>query len=417
MLLSFKTELKPNNKQLTKFRQHCGVARHAYNWANAVILDVLKQREEDKTIKIPSAIDLHKKLVAEVKSQNLWYYQSSKATPQKALADCRIAWARCFQKTSKQPRFKKKGKSHDSFYLEGGTKSKPLIKNNGKRIKLPMIGWVKLAEPLPVTSIHNCVISRTANKWFISIQHEIEKPLVSDDRSVVGVDVGIKTLAVTSDGKNYRNPKAYRRLLKKIKRLQRDVSRKQRGSRNREESVRKLAKCHAHVANIRKDNIHKLTTDLAKNHSEIKIEDLSIKAFLKNHKLACAIADCGMYEFKRQLEYKCEKFGSKLTIVDRHFPSSQICSNCGNHRHKMPLKERVFICPDCGHTEDRDLNAAKNIKRWFAGIHIPERKDRAVSSTVSACGVDKPDGSHTIATMKQEENSRPIQLNLFDLLA
>jgi putative transposase len=124
-----------------------------------------------------------------------------------------------------------------------------------------------------------------------------------------------------------------------------------------------------------------------------------------------------MYEFKRQLEYKCEKFGSKLTIVDRHFPSSQICSNCRNHRHKMPLKERVFICPDCGHIEDRDLNAAKNIKRWFAGIHIPERKEMAVSSTVSAWGVDKPDGSHIIATMKQEENSKPIQLNLFDLLA
>jgi putative transposase len=107
----------------------------------------------------------------------------------------------------------------------------------------------------------------------------------------------------------------------------------------------------------------------------IKIEDLNVKAFLKTHKLAGAIADCGMYEFKRQLEYKTEKFSSQLILVDRFFPSSQICSNCGNHRHKMPLKNRVYVCPDCGHTEDRDLNAAKNIEGWFEGIHVPIRSD------------------------------------------
>ncbi|WP_287242944.1 MULTISPECIES: RNA-guided endonuclease TnpB family protein [unclassified Okeania] len=124
-----------------------------------------------------------------------------------------------------------------------------------------------------------------------------------------------------------------------------------------------LAKIHARIANIRKDAIHKLTTYLAKNHSIIKIEDLQIKAFLKNHKLAGAIADCGMYEFRCQLEYKTEKFSSQLVLVDRMFPSSQICSNCGNHRHQMPLKNRVYICPDCGHIEDKDLNASKNIER------------------------------------------------------
>ncbi|MBA4467238.1 transposase, partial [Cylindrospermopsis raciborskii CS-506_A] len=104
-------------------------------------------------------------------------------------------------------------------------------------------------------------------------------------------------------------------------------------------------------------------------------------SFLKNHKLAGAIADCGMYEFRRQLEYKTEKFSSKLMLVDRMFPSSQICSNCGQHRHKMPLKNRVYVCPECGHIEDRDLNAAKNIERWFEGIFIPSRSDLAVSST------------------------------------
>ena len=123
---------------------------------------------------------------------------------------------------------------------------------------------------------------------------------------------------------------------KRMKRLQRSVIRKVKGSKNRAKAVKKLGRIHATVSNIRQDAIHKLTHYLAKNHSEIKIEDLSIKAFLKNHKLAGAIADCGMYEFQRQLEYKTEKFSSKLTRVDRMFPSSQICSNCGQHRHKMP---------------------------------------------------------------------------------
>ncbi|XZN96933.1 MAG: RNA-guided endonuclease InsQ/TnpB family protein [Microcoleus sp.] len=413
MLLSFKTALIPNNKQQTSFKKACGVARHAYNWANAHIKEVLELRKDDKTIKIPSAIDLHKKLIAEVKSVNDWYYETNKNVPQKALADLRQAWDRCFKKVSKQPRFKKKG-HRDSFYLESGTKAKPMIKNDGKRVKLPSIGWVKLAEPLPVTAIHNCVISRQADRWFIAIKYEIEKPYVDADRPIVGVDIGIKELAVCSHGKVFSNPQAYRRLSKRLKRSQRRVSKRVKGSKNRAKAVKKLSKLHARVSNIRKDAIHKLTNYLAKNHSEIKIEDLSVKSFLKNHKLAGAIADCGMYEFRRQLEYKTEKFSSKLTLVDRMFPSSQICSNCGKHRHKMPLKNRVYVCPECGHTEDRDLNAARNIERWFEGIFVPSRSDLAVSSTVSACGVDKPLKSHLETTMNQEVNTKisNVQLSL-----
>jgi len=370
MLLSFKTALIPNNRQITAFRKASGVARHAYNWANAQIKDILAAQKEGEKLKLPSAIDLHKKLVAEVKSEHIWYYEVNKNIPQKALADLRQAWDRCFKKTSKQPRFKKKGQ-HDSFYLESGTKAKPAIKNDGKRIKLPSIGWVRLAEPLPITVTHNCVISRQADKWFISVKYEVEKPPILADRQTIGVDIGIKELAVCSNGEVFENPKAYRHKSKRMKRLQRSVSRKLKGSNNRKKAVRKLAKLHAKVSNIRKDSIHKLTYYLAKNHSIIKIEDLHVKAFLKNHKLAGAIADCGMYEFKRQLEYKTEKFGSELILVDRFFPSSQICSNCGNHRHQMPLKNRVYICPDCDYKADRDLNAARNIDRWFVDIFIP----------------------------------------------
>lgn len=204
----------------------------------------------------------------------------------------------------------------------------------------------------------------------------------------------------------------------RMKRLQRSVSIKQKGSSNRKKTVSKLAKLHARIANIRKDAIHKLTTYLAKNHRIIKIEELSIKAFLKNHKLAGAIADCGMYEFKRQLEYKTEKFSSQLILVDRMFPSSQICSNCGNHRHRMPLKDRIYVCPDCGHTEDRDLNASKNIERWFEGIYIPVRmanatlslSDQTVSSTEIACGVDKPPSlRHRAKPVSSDSFNRQIE--------
>ena len=372
MLLSFKTRLEPNNKQRTAFRKAAGTARHAYNWGNALMREILKLRETDKSVKVSSAIDLHKRLIAEVKPENPWYYETNKNVPQKALADLRTAWKRCFSKVSAQPRFKKKGQG-DSFYLESGTKAKPRIKNDGRRIKLPSIGWVRLSEPLPVTSVHNCTISRSADEWFIAIKYEVQRPEVDVDRPVVGVDVGIKALAVLSSGEVFENPKAYRRLLKQIKRWQRSVSRKENGSSNRAKAVRKLAKLHQRIANIRKDAIHKLTTYLAKNHSEVKIENLHIKAFLKNHKLAGAIADAGLYEFKRQLEYKVEKFESKLTLVDRFDPSSQICSGCGEHRHKMPLKQRVYRCRECGHVEDRDLNAAKNIEGWFDGVLIPER--------------------------------------------
>ncbi len=412
MLLSFQTALIPNNKQITAFKKASGVARHSYNWGNALIQDLLKKRESDKILKIQSAIDLHKRLVAEVKSVNNWYYETNKNVPQKALGDLRQAWDRCFKKISKQPRFKKKGQK-DSFYLESGTKAKPGINNDGKRVKLPSLGWVKLAEPLPLTAVHNCVISRTANRWFIAIKYEVELPEVATSRPVVGVDVGIKELAVCSDGKVFANPKAYRRMSKKLKRKQRDVSRKVKGSKNRTKAVKKLSKLHAKVANIRKDAIHKLTNYLAKNHSEIKIEDLNIKAFLKNHKLAGAISDCGMYEFKLQLEYKTIKFSSKLIVVDRFFPSSQnLLLQLGKHRHKMPLKNRVYVCPDCDNVQDRDLNAARNIERWFDGIFIPKRSDLAVSSTASACEVDKPDNSHVVATVKQEVNAITTHVQL-----
>jgi putative transposase len=158
-----------------------------------------------------------------------------------------------------------------------------------------------------------------------------------------------------------------------LAKLQREVSRKVKGSSNRAKSIVKLAKAHARVANIRKDTLHRLTSNLSKNHAVIGIEDLNVSGMLANRKLAKAIADMGFYEFRRQLEYKCKLYGSKLVVIDRWFASSKTCSNCGCLKESLSLAERTYNCGTCNLSIDRDLNAAINIERY------------AASSVVFAC--------------------------------
>jgi len=203
----------------------------------------------------------------------------------------------------------------------------------------------------------------------------------------------------------HRNRKAKKRLA----RLQRRVSRKVKGSNNRKKAITRLGIAHKRVSDIRKDNLHKITTYLAKNHSQVVIEDLNVSGMLKNHKLASAIADCGFFEFKRQLTYKCDWYGSNLIIIDRFYPSSQICSNCG-HKQKMPLKERVYNCPNCQTSLDRDLNASINLKNYASTPSSGETLHHA-------CGEDTNLDSIAIeSSVKQEVSPKLIQLSLFDLL-
>nr|WP_317618991.1 RNA-guided endonuclease TnpB family protein [Laspinema sp. D3d] len=243
----------------------------------------------------------------------------------------------------------------DSFYLGGS------IKISGHWVKLPRIGWVKSHEQLPPVNPKNVTISKRAGDWYISFKIDVEHKATPKVRERIGVDLGIKTLATLSDGKTYPNPKAYRLGKKKLAKLQKELSRRQKGGKNREKTKLKLAKAHRRIADIRADHLHKLTTYLAKNHGEVKIENLNVSGMLKNHKLAGAIADGGFYEFRRQLEYKCEWYGSKLTLIDPWYPSSQICSNCGQ-RQKMPLHKRQYDCPNCHLSIDRDLNASINLE-------------------------------------------------------
>ncbi|MEG4486357.1 RNA-guided endonuclease TnpB family protein [Microcoleus sp. D2_18a_B4] len=358
MLLGFKTELKLNNSQRTQLGKHCGVARHAWNWGLWLTKNILHHNKAnpDEKLKFPTAIDLHKLLVAMVKSENAWYYECAKSTPQQALMALREAWKRCFKKTAGVPKFKKKGQ-RDSFTLEGAVK---ILGRN--KIQVPKIGILKTYERLPQVSIKSCRISRQADRWFISFGFEVETQK-SDQTSIVGVDLGIKALATLSTGEVITGAKSYKQYAAKLSRMQWHNRHKVIGSSNGKKAQVKIARLHRKIANIRKNTLHNLTTLLAKNHGTVVMEDLNVSGMMANHKLAASIADMGFYEFRRQLTYKCELYGSKLVVVDRWFPSSKICSNCGIKKETLFLSERVFDCSDCGFVIERDLNAAINLSK------------------------------------------------------
>ncbi len=361
MLLGFKTKLKLNNQQRTQMAKHAGVARHAWNWGNGLTKQILEHNQNNPSdkLKFPSSIDLHKWLVALVKPQYPWYYESSKCAPQLALRQLRDAWGRAFKKISKPPRFKRKGRN-DSFTLDGTIKVV-----DHYQIQVPKIGVIKTYERLPLGYKPKSVtISRKADDWFISFKIEVEPNPTHKAVETVGVDLGIKTLAYLSTGVSFEGAKAYKRYEKRLSRLQWLNRNKVIGSNNWKKAQLKIAKLHAKIANIRQDTLHKITTYLAKNHSKIVIEDLNVSGMLSNGKLAKAIADMGFYEFRRQLEYKCQLYGSELIIADRWFRSSKTCSNCGNHNSDLTLSDRIYNCNSCGVSLDRDQNAAINLSRW-----------------------------------------------------
>lgn len=362
---SIKTKLKPNNRLRTLFARHAGAARWAWNWGLKICDEALGAHQ-----RLPTAIDLHKRFVAEVKPEKPWLYELSKFAPQNALRYLERAFRDWWSVESrKRPKFKKKGKD-DSFTLDGD------IKIGGTRLKIPKIGWVGTYEGLPHCKVKSVTLSRKAGDWYIAFRMEIEAEPTPKQREQIGVDIGISALATCSDGTKFPNVRAYRKAQRRLKFLQRALTRKQLGSKNRHKARMRLAKAHRRVADIRRDAIHKLTTYLAKNHGTIVIEDLHVSGMLKNHRIASAIADSGFYEFRRQLEYKAERYGSKVIVADRFFPSTQLCSQC-HHQQKMPLHVRTYKCQCCGFEADRDFNASVNLENYLS---------KAVSSTVSACG-------------------------------
>lgn len=377
MIIAHKIALDPNDRQATYFAKAAGVARFAYNWALAEWKRQYKARLEDPSLPAPSEAALRKLLNSVKAEQFPWMAEVTKNAPQQAIKNLGAAFNRFFTGQAKYPRFKKKGK-YDSFRADPGPdKNHPhAVDVSGKRVKLPVIGWVRMRESLRFRGkVLSAVVSRIADKWFVSLT--VEVPDIIPDResqAVGGVDLGVKALATLSDGSVFEGPKALRSNLARLKRLSRSLSRKVKGSANRHKAKAKLGRLHARIANIRQDGLHKLTTELVRRFSVIGIEDLNVRGMMANGKLSRAIADMGFHEFRRQLDYKAPAAGSRIVVADRWFPSTKTCFDCNHVVDVLPLSVREWTCPACGMVHDRDLNAARNLEKM------------AASSAVSACG-------------------------------
>lgn len=353
MLLVHKIELSPNNRQATYFAKASGISRFAYNWALA------RWRSEYEAGRQTSEISLRQDLNVIKAGSFPWMLEVTKVAPQQAIKDLGTAFKRFFSGQGKYPRFKKKG-IRDSFRADNGpaAKGRDAVPVKGKRIKLPKIGWIKMREIIRIEGqIKSVTISRQAGRWFASISIDTDQlPHERKNHGSLGVDLGVKDLATLSDGTVVTGPKAHTVLLRKLKRLSRQLSRKHKGSSNRQKAKMKLSRLHRRIANIRNDALHKLTTTLVLNNHLIGIEDLNVKGMVKNHNLARSIIDQSFGEFRRQLEYKAQWYGTEVVKADRFFPSTRMCSACGTC-HEMPLSKRIMECA-CGNVMDRDLNAA-----------------------------------------------------------
>lgn len=367
---AFKTKLDPNNEQATALAKAAGCARFAYNWALAY-----QQENYEKGGKFIGKVDLQKIFVATVKSENDWFYESSKCAPQQAIRNLDKAYRRFFKNKSKHPKFKKKN-VNDSFYVEGAV----YIKDGC--VHIPNIGLVRCFEDLGRLSnvcIKSATIRKENNEWFVSFSYQEKIEVPKKEFTPCGVDLGIKVFATVSDGKEFATPKKYEKKQKKLRRLQRKLARQQLvsktiinkdgkeqtvkvSSKKREKTKEQISAIHRDIRNHRMDVTHKTTTYITKNHSDAVIEDLCMSGMMRNHKLARSIANSNFGETRRQLEYKGKRYGCDIFVVDRFFASSKTCSRCGHKKEHLGLEERMFVCEECGLKMDRDENAAKTLE-------------------------------------------------------
>ena len=371
MLTTHKIALDPNNRQATYLARAAGTARFAYNWALAEWQRQYTAHQADPSQPQPSQLSLRRQLNAIKREAFPWMLEVTKNAPQMAIIQLGEAFKNFFAHRACYPKFRKKGRderfslTNDQFRVEG------------KRIRIPKLGWVKMREQLRFSGrIVSATVSRRAGRWYTSITVDTADPNLpqADNQGVVGVDLGVSTLATLSTGETWTGPKALRSLLDRLRRLSRTLSRKLKGSRNRATAKARLAKLHARIADIRRDSLHQLSSNLTRRFHLIGIEDLNVKGMLGNRRLARAVADLGFYDLRRQLAYKAAWRGAEVVVADRWYPSSKTCSCCGFRLETLTLGVRQWRCPGCGKEHDRDLNAAINLKNL------------AVSSTATACG-------------------------------
>lgn len=343
-------------------RRCVGTARFAYNWALTEWERQYAAKKEDSTLKNPNEGALRKQLNAVKYEKYPWMSDVPKSVVQQAVKNLGQAFHRFFKKQGGYPVRHKKG-HHDSARLDNGPGT---FKCCGRKIRLPILGWVKMREELrfsgrPLSTVVSC----TAGNWFVAIQVEVPDENFFLERTgdgVVGVDLGIKTAVVCSNGDTFEAPKPLKKELVRLARAQRKVTRRKKGSNRRRKAVTAVAKLYARIAHIRNDWTHKITTKLVRENQAIGLEDLNVSGMLRNHSLARAIADIGFGEIRRQVTYKALRYASELVLYPRFEPSSKKCHVCGHVLNALGLSEREWNCPRCGAHHDRDLNAAKNIE-------------------------------------------------------
>lgn len=360
LLRAYKTKIVLNNKERGYFNQCAGFSRFVYNWGLA---EWKRQYESGQE---PSAYGLIKSFNAIKDDEFPW----TREYPYVILQESLVHLGRAFQnffarvkagKDPGYPKFKSRF-SHKSFSLRGS------IRVEDERIKLPRIGWVRLAQrgylPTDGVKVLKATLSERAGDWYVSlqVQEEVSEPEKATGEPL-GIDLGIKSLAVCSDGTAFDNPKTLAKYEKKLARLQRELSRREKGSANRAKTKAKIAKLHRKITDIRRHTLHNISRHVTAETkpAAVVIEDLNVKGMTANRKLSKAVADASMGELRRQIEYKAEWNGVDVVVADRWYASSKTCSGCGHVKELLTLAERTYICESCGMELDRDLNAARNL--------------------------------------------------------
>ncbi len=381
VLQAFRFALDPNDRQQSQLASHCGAARFAFNWALALVKERLDNgtQQAEKWAMPWSLAELRREWNRAKADVAPWWPENSKEAYSSGL-DALSRGLRNFyaSKNGRRlgrrmgfPRFRKRRSGRLSCRFTTGAIR---VVGNGTHIQLPRLGILRTHESTAKllnlldsgrARILSATISRDVCRWYVAFSCEVDRAVGKPVRSanVIGVDVGVRSLAVLSTGQSIPNPRPLTSSMRRIRRACRRVSRRVPGSVRQHKAARALGRLHLRARHQRKDALHKLTTGLAKEHGTIVVERLRVAGMMRNRHLSRALADTGLAEIRRQLTYKTRWYGSRLLTADPLYPSSKTCSQCGWVKAKLSLCERSFVCENCGVTLDRDHNAALNLAR------------------------------------------------------